>query len=129
MSRVEAASGAKYSAHREAPRKFEPIAPVGANYIPVGKPDIGSLRQGSNPPPPPSQPASSRPVATALRPVPPAPSPAAGFGKTPLANRAAAPDDAWGAPSAPTQPPPPPAAARPPVTMVSRPSPAVGAQL
>ncbi|KIP01223.1 hypothetical protein PHLGIDRAFT_97125, partial [Phlebiopsis gigantea 11061_1 CR5-6] len=48
MSRVEAASGAKYSAHKEAPRRFEPIAPVGTNYVPVGRPDIDSLRR---PPP------------------------------------------------------------------------------
>ncbi|KAG9313233.1 hypothetical protein JVU11DRAFT_6694 [Chiua virens] len=50
MQRVEAASGARYSAHNEKARKFEPIAPVGTNYTPIGKPDIAAMRRV--PPPP-----------------------------------------------------------------------------
>ncbi|KAI5895857.1 actin depolymerizing protein, partial [Schizophyllum commune H4-8] len=49
MQRVEAASGAKYSSHKEAPRKFEPIAPVGSSYKPVGRPDIAAMKAA--PPP------------------------------------------------------------------------------
>lgn len=45
MKRVEAASGAKYSTHNEPTRKFEPIAPVGTNYTPVGKVDIAALKK------------------------------------------------------------------------------------
>ncbi|KIJ06493.1 hypothetical protein PAXINDRAFT_103342, partial [Paxillus involutus ATCC 200175] len=51
MKRVEAASGAKYSAHNEQSRKFEPIAPVGSSYTPIGRPDIAAMRKV---PPPPS---------------------------------------------------------------------------
>jgi hypothetical protein len=47
MKRVQSASGASYSVHKEAPRKFEPIAPVGTNYKPVGQVDIGGLRKGA----------------------------------------------------------------------------------
>ena len=47
MQRVEAASGAKYSVHKEAPRKYEPIAPVGTNYAPIVKVDINELRKGA----------------------------------------------------------------------------------
>lgn len=47
MKRVEAASGSHYSAHKEQGRKFEPIAPVGTNYKPIGKPDINELRRGA----------------------------------------------------------------------------------
>lgn len=68
MSRVEAASGAKYSAQKEAPRKFEPIAPVGTNYTPVGKIDMNELRKGQNPSTPKAvvPPASSRPAFSSL---------------------------------------------------------------
>lgn len=65
MSRVEAASGAKYSAQKEAPRKFEPIAPVGTNYTPVGKVDMNQLRRGQNPKAV-TPPASSRPASSSL---------------------------------------------------------------
>ncbi|KAI9512505.1 hypothetical protein F5148DRAFT_848842 [Russula earlei] len=66
MSRVESASGSKYSAHLEPERKFEPIAPVGTNYTPVGKVDISALRSAVAPTPPKSAiPSISRPfVAT-----------------------------------------------------------------
>ena len=49
MKRVEAASGARYTAHKEQARKFEPIAPVGTNYTPVGKVDINELRRSARP--------------------------------------------------------------------------------
>ena len=44
ISRVEAASGSKYIAQEEAPRRSEPIAPVGPNYKLIGKADIAALR-------------------------------------------------------------------------------------
>jgi drebrin-like protein len=47
MKRVRDASGAKYSVHNESTRRAEPIAPVGTNYTPVGKVDIGALRKGA----------------------------------------------------------------------------------
>jgi phage-related protein len=47
MKRVQSASGANYSFHKETARKFEPIAPVGTSYKPVGAPDIDALRKGS----------------------------------------------------------------------------------
>lgn len=49
MKRVEGASGANYSAHKEQPRKFEPIAPVGTNYTPVGAVDLNELRRSARP--------------------------------------------------------------------------------
>ena len=122
MSRVEAASGAKYSAHKEAPRRFEPIAPVGTNYVHVGRPDIDSLRRV---PPAPSS-APSAPAAARSPPPPSAPRPtaaASGFGRAPAASaRVAAPEDAWDAPVV-SKAPPPPAATRPPVVTASRPTP------
>ena len=128
MSRVEAASGAKYSAHREAPRRFEPIAPVGTNYVPVGRPDIDAMRRAQ----PASTPAfSSTPAAAARAPPPPsAPRPvmaassAPSMGRVPVASaaRVPAPDDSWDAPSV-AKPPPPPAATRPPVVSATRPTP------
>ena len=123
MSRVKAASGVNYTAQKEAPRKFEPIAPVGTNYVPVGRPDIATIRQGAAKPPP--APAAAKPaIPTAARPVPMAPSPAAGLGKAPVANKA--PADAWPDESdsfAP--PPPPPAASRPtPAASFAKPAPA-----
>jgi drebrin-like protein len=126
MSRVEAASGAKYSVHKETARKSEPIAPVGTSYIPVGKPDIDAMRRASNapsqaqaPPPPPA----TRPVPAAPRSVPPAP--AVSYRPSPVVNKASAPDDAWDEPAARFQPSPSPAAARPPVISAARPTPAV----
>ena len=113
MSRVEAASGVNYTAQKEAPRKFQPIAPAGTNYVPVGKVDMNALRASAPPPAPaaskPSIPATSRPVpSAAARPVPSAPSvvrPAV-VGK--------APADAWPEEdNSFAPPPPPPAASRP----------------
>lgn len=55
IARVEAASGAKYSVHKEPTRKFDPIGPVGTNYTPVGKVDIDAIRREAvaKPPVPP----------------------------------------------------------------------------
>lgn len=123
MSRVEAASGAKYSTHKEQARKFEPIAPVGTNYTPVGKVDIGALRKAPTPaakPPPPA--AGSRPTFGAK---PPAASASSLYGRTIIGG--SAPQDAWPE-DKPTQvetppPPPPITASRPPVLpTVSRPA-------
>lgn len=140
MSRVEAASGAKYSFQKEAPRKAEPIAPVGTNYTPIGRPDLNQLR--SVPPPPAaSKPAAAStgwkpPAAAASKPpsIPSAPRPAASFtggggtgaargGAAPLRSEGVgvskAPSGAWDDEAPPTSvaasqpPPPPPAAARP----------------
>lgn len=47
MKRVRDASGAKYSVHNESSRRADPIAPVGTNYTPVGKVDIGALRKSA----------------------------------------------------------------------------------
>ncbi|KAF8555847.1 actin depolymerizing protein [Imleria badia] len=116
MERVEAASGAKYSAHNEKPRKFEPIAPVGTNYTPIGKPDIAGMRRV--PPAPSGAGASSRPSAGA-RPVFGAPVPAP-LKTAPPSN---VPDDDWDD-EPPARPPPPPAASRPPaVPSAPRPAP------
>lgn len=120
MSRVEAASGAKYSTHKEAPRKFEPIAPVGTNYTPVGKIDINELKKAPSPsvskPPPP--PAATRPAFSSFN--KPTTSAASLYGKpaTPKGTSSGpAPADAWPeekpAPI-PAAAPPPPAATRPP---------------
>ncbi|KAI0940986.1 hypothetical protein AcV7_003214 [Taiwanofungus camphoratus] len=119
MARVEAASGSKYSVHKEAPRKFEPIAPVGTNYTPVGKVNIGAMRRDANP-----AAGAARPVPSSVpRPVPLAPSPAPGLGKVPVANRA--PADAW-PDDQPAPPPAPPSAGHPPVLLsATRPSPSV----
>lgn len=106
MSRVEAASGAKYSVQKDAPRRFEPITPIGTNYKPVGKVDISALRAEAAPTAPkPSIPSVPRPAF--------APSPAPGLGKAPVAGRTSAPAGAWPdeAPTAAAAPPPPPPAA------------------
>lgn len=133
MKRVEAASGAKYSSHKEQARKFEPIAPVGTNYTPVGKVDIGALRKVPTPG------AGPGPSATAPKPsIPSASRPAFGGSSGAPASYNApttgkAPAGAWDdEPSAPAQaapPPPPPAASRPPVITASRPTPAVSANV
>jgi drebrin-like protein len=47
MTRVNNASGSKYSVHKEAPRAYVPIAPVGTAYTPVGKIDINEIRKGA----------------------------------------------------------------------------------
>jgi len=118
MKRVEAASGAKYSSHKEQPRKFEPIAPVGTSYTPVGKVDIGALKKAPPPAAKPTLPITSRPTFGA-------PSASAGslYGKS---AGTSAPTDAWPEekkviPAA--QPPPPPASSRPPtLPTTSRPA-------
>jgi len=118
MSRVETASGAKYSIHKEPTRKFEPIGPVGTNYTPVGKVDINAIRkEAAVKPPPPPQPATTRPpgvgqqwsksAATGFQPRYTAPPPVK---TTP------APDDDWEPTPAPvksTPAPPLPTSARP----------------
>jgi drebrin-like protein len=119
MKRVEAASGSKYSAQKETARKFEPIAPVGTNYTPVGKVDIGALRKAPTPgagasvpkPPMPSAPRPSYGTSSAGAP--------ASF-NAPTTGRA--PADAWDEPPTPAAPPPPPAASRPPVITSARPT-------
>ena len=112
MSRVEAASGAKYSTHNEKARKFEPIAPVGTNYVPVGKVDINELRKA---PPPAAKPVfggASKSVGSA----------ASLYGRSGVAG--SAPQDAWPeekpAAASVSPPPPPPAASRPAFSAVSR---------
>lgn len=103
MKRVEAASGAKYSAHNEKARKFEPIAPVGTNYTPIGKPDIAAMRRV----PPAPRPVFGAPVPAPMKTAPP---------------RNAPDDDDWGD-EPPARAPPPPAASRPPA-LPSAPRPA-----
>ena len=127
MSRVEAASGAKYSIHREPARKSEPIGPVGTNYTPIGKVDINAIRKeaAAKPPQPPQSTTTrplgvgqqwSRPATTGFQPkyTPPPP-----IKPTP------APDDDWEPTPAsvkPTTAPPLPTATRP-----TPPAPAVSA--
>ena len=115
MKRVEAASGAKYSTHKETARKFEPIAPVGTSYTPVGKVDIGALRKA--------------PVPSVAKPaMPSAPRPGFSASTGPQTSgraRASAWDDAPAAAPVAAAPPPPPAASRPPVVTASRPTPSV----
>ena len=114
MSKVSAASGSKYSAHNEPARKFEPIAPVGTNYTPVGKVDIASLKKApvapkSTVPAPtykPSTPTSTRPTPTFGAPLQ-----SSGL-KTTIGVKA--PADAW--PEAPS----------PAIPTTPRPVPAVG---
>ena len=49
MKKVNDASGAKYSFHKEAPKRPDQIAPVGSTYKPVGAPDISGLRKNAKP--------------------------------------------------------------------------------
>lgn len=122
MSRVEAASGAKYSSQKETARKFEPIAPVGTNYTPIGKVDIGAIRRDAASKPSPAS--SMKPSASASsylpsRPVAP-----------PVVKSGPAPDDDWDTPPAITKAPSLPAASRPPtLPSAARPTPAVSYQL
>lgn len=119
MKRVEAASGAKYSTHKEQARKFEPIAPVGTSYTPVGKVDIEALRKGP----------AARTGAIAPKPaMPSAPRPGFAAPSGPQTSGRAgssAWDDAPSRAPAAAAPPPPPAASRPPVITAARPTPAV----
>lgn len=130
MTRVEAASGVNYTAQKQAPRKFEPIAPTGTNYTPVGKVDIAALRRGpaSSPAAPPPAPAAAKPFGSpAPRAVPLAPSPAPGIGRAPVSNKA--PADAWADEADSFAPPPPPAASRPPTFGAPKPAASVRASL
>jgi drebrin-like protein len=121
MARVESASGAKYTAHNERARKFEPIAPVGTNYTPVGKVDIAAIRSAAAPTAPkPAVPSASRPSVATL-------GPRSSSGKTvrdsAVSGAAAAarvPEGSWDAPmpTVSAAPPPPPAAPRPFPTVV-----------
>jgi hypothetical protein len=91
MSRVEAASGVKYSSQKEPARKIEPIAPVGTSYTPVGKVDIGAIRRdaASKPAPPPA----SRPTPSSFsRPIPSSTSRPT---VSPIVKSEPAPDDDW----------------------------------
>ena len=118
MSRVEAASGSKYSIHQEPARKAEPIGPVGTNYTPVGKVDINALRkEAAVRPPTQSQSTATRPIGVGKswsKPVP------TGYQHSytppPPAKPSAIPDDDWDpapAPIKPTHAPPLPTASRP----------------
>ncbi|KAF8634657.1 hypothetical protein AX15_000796 [Amanita polypyramis BW_CC] len=106
MSRVEAASGAKYTAQKEAPRTFDPIAPVGTNYKPVGKVDIAALRATPTPPPsaPRPSPGAARSIASA----------ASLYGRSSGSVTPSTPVDAWPEEN-PSQSPTQPAASRSPV--------------
>jgi drebrin-like protein len=117
MSRVESASGSKYSAHKEKAREPDLIAPVGTNYTPVGKVDIAALRKAPTPAagaPKPALPGASRPTFG----VPPAPSNRVVIGGN-------APTDSWPAEEPVHSSPTPPASSRPPVISGNRPSPSV----
>ena len=107
MKRVEAASGAKYSVQKEAPRKAEPIAPPRSSYTPVGKVDMAALKRNVPPAPKPAPPSAAKPT----------PSAASLYGRSAASTSGSAPADAWPeekpAAKAP-QAPPLPAASRPP---------------
>lgn len=47
MRRIADSSGARYSVHKEQARKFEPIAPVGTSYTPIGRVNVDELRRGA----------------------------------------------------------------------------------
>ena len=130
MKRVEAASGAKYSAHKETARKFEPIAPVGSSYKPVGKVDIEALRKAPKPGAAASSgvPSPKPSIPFAPRSTPAYAGASSGMGNVPTSGKA--PIGAWDdEPSAPapaaTALPPPPASSRPPVITATRPVPSV----
>lgn len=124
MKRIEAASGSKYSAHNEQARKFEPIAPVGSSYTPVGRPDISAMRKAQ---PPPKNPPSAPSVLTYSKPaIPNAPRPVfRGTSSVQPAGTGKAPADAWEEEASTTSLPPqlPPATSRPPA-LPSAPRPA-----
>ena len=124
MKRIEAASGAKYSAHNEQARKFEPIAPVGSSYTPVGRPDISAMRNAQ---PPPKNPPSAPSVSTYSKPsIPNTPRPVfRGTSSVQPAGTGKAPADAWEEEASTTSLPPqlPPATSRPPaLPSASRPA-------
>ena len=122
MSRVAAASGAKYSIHNEPARRSEPIGPVGTNYTPVGKVDINAIRKEAvvKPPPPP---ATNRPLGVGQQWSRPA---TTGFQSKytppPPGKRTPAPDDDWEPAPVPVKPTP-----APPLPTVARPTPSAPA--
>lgn len=59
LKSVEAASGSRYTAHKEQTRKFEPIAPVGTAYTPIGRVDLNELRKNAAPSAVPTRPVCS----------------------------------------------------------------------
>jgi drebrin-like protein len=110
MSRVESASGANYSSHNEQSRKFEPIAPVGTNYTPVGKVDIATLRKG-----PAAGPSGGVPTLVAKPPIIKSAAPLYGGAGTRV--------DAWPEETASSiQPPPPPPPPPPAIPSAPRPA-------
>ncbi|OCB86325.1 hypothetical protein A7U60_g6639 [Sanghuangporus baumii] len=115
MKRVEDSSGSRYTAHKEQPRKFEPIGSVGTNYTPVGRVDISEIRRTA-----PKSVASAKPtqVYTPSAPAPPVPSASRPF----VASKPVMPS--WEEPAAPSAPPPPPPAATRPIPTVMPSSPA-----
>jgi hypothetical protein len=111
MKRVEAASGAKYSVQKEAPRKAEPIAPPRSSYTPVGKVDIAALKRSVPPAPKPAPPPAARPTASA----------ASLYGRPTASTSSSAPSGAW--PEEKPAAPPLPTASRPPtLPTASRPA-------
>ena len=120
MSRVSAASGAKYSIHKEPARKFEPIGPVGTNYTPVGKVDINAIRkEATAKPTQPQQPVTARPLGVGQKWSKPA---TTGFQPKyvppPPVKPTPAPDDDWEPTPAPVKPTP-----GPPLPTTTRPTP------
>ncbi|CAE6507099.1 unnamed protein product [Rhizoctonia solani] len=122
MKKVNDASGAKYSIHKEAPKRPDPITPVGSTYKPVGVPDIAALRKNAKPDvigkvgtaytPAREELTNIRaapqpPVPSAPRPVPTAPAVASAPPPPPSASRPTAP------PRVPTASRPVPAASQP----------------
>ena len=97
MSRVESASGAKYSFQKEQPRKFEPIAPVGSSYSPIGKVDIAAMRRDAAPKPANVPSPASVPAPKPGIPSAPRPTPAAAASSKPftVGGAARAPAGAW----------------------------------
>ena len=47
LKKVADSSGSKYSVHREAPKKPDPIGKVGTSYTPIGAPNIAAMRAGA----------------------------------------------------------------------------------
>ena len=124
MSRVSAASGSKYSIHKEPARKSEPIGPVGTNYTPVGKVDISAIRkEAAVKPPAKPQPTTARPLGVGKQWSKPA---ASGFQPKytppPPVKSSPAPDDDWEPAPAPVKP-----IAAPPLPTAVRPTPSAPA--
>jgi hypothetical protein len=121
MSRVEAASGAKYSTHQERPRKYEPIAPVGTNYTPIGKVDIASLRKGPSDSTSGGRGGESARFGAPRPSVGYTPSAASSYGRTVV--QGSAPVGSWPCePSAPTPLPPPTAPHSPMIPLAPQPT-------